>query len=236
MPNKVLGTAVKRNEDVEFLRGEAKFTADITLPGMLYMAILRSRFAHAMIKNINTREAEKMPGVVRVLTGAEIKDKIMPLPCVWIPGGAESHFPSHPMGMPGAGYALAVDKVRYVGDPVAVVVAETEYQAQDALKAIHVDYQPLPVVIDAEEAIQDGAPQLHSEVPNKRLFRVLILSSPIGFASPVRSTARLNPGQPLANTIVLPVISPCGLRLNPHIIIACCWLLLSSGSPITRFA
>ncbi len=166
MPNKVLGTAVKRNEDVEFLRGDAKFTADITLPGMLYMAILRSRFAHAMIKNINTREAEKMPGVVRVLTGAEIKDKIMPLPCVWIPGGAESHFPSHPMGMPGAGYALAVDKVRYVGDPVAVVVAETEYQAQDALKAIQVDYQPLPVVIDAEEAIQDGAPQLHSEVPN----------------------------------------------------------------------
>jgi len=166
MPNKVLGTAVKRNEDVEFLRGDAKFTADITLPGMLYMAILRSRFAHAMIKNINTREAEKMPGVVRVLTGAEIKDKIMPLPCVWIPGGAESHFPSHPMGMPGAGYALAVDKVRYVGDPVAVVVAETEYQAQDALKAIQVDYHPLPVVIDAEEAIKDGAPQLHSEVPN----------------------------------------------------------------------
>jgi aerobic carbon-monoxide dehydrogenase large subunit len=166
MTNKVLGTAVKRNEDVEFLRGDAKFTADISLPDMLHMAILRSRYAHAMIKNINTHEAEKMPGVVRVLTGAEIREKIMPLPCVWIPGGVESHFPSHPMGMPGAGYVLAVDKVRYIGDPVAVVVAETEYQAQDALKAIQVDYQPIPVVIDAEEAIKDGAPQLHSEVPN----------------------------------------------------------------------
>jgi aerobic carbon-monoxide dehydrogenase large subunit len=166
MSNKIMGTPVKRNEDVEFLRGDAKFTADMTLPGLLHMAILRSSYAHAMLKNIHTHEAEKMPGVVRVLTGAEIKGKVMPLPCVWIPGGAVSHFPSHPLDMPGAGYVLAVDKVRYIGDPVAVVVAETEYQAQDALKAIRVDYQQLPVVVDAEAALQDGAPQLHSEVPN----------------------------------------------------------------------
>jgi len=103
MSNKILGTPVKRNEDVEFLRGEAKFTADLTLPGMLHMAILRSSYAHAMIKGIDTRDAEKMPGVVRVLTGADIKNKIMPLPCVWIPGGVESHFPSHPLDMPGLG-------------------------------------------------------------------------------------------------------------------------------------
>ena len=166
MSKKILGTSVKRNEDVGFLRGEAKFTADLSLPGLLHMAILRSSYAHALIKKIVTHDAESMPGVVRVLTGNDIKNKVMPLPCVWVPAGAESHFPSHPMDMPGAGYVLAVDKVRYVGDPVAVVVAETEYQAQDALKAIHVEYEPLPVVIDAEAAVQDGAPQLHSEVPH----------------------------------------------------------------------
>ena len=162
----ILGSPIKRVEDPAFLRGEARFTADISLPGMLHMAILRSEYAHAHIKSIDTSAAAKMPGVVRVITAADIEGKMMPLPCVWIPGGVESHFPSHPLGVPGAGNVLAKDKVRYIGDPVAVVVAETRYQAYDALDAIRVDYHPLPVVIDAEEALKDGAPQLHDEVPH----------------------------------------------------------------------
>ena len=161
----VLGARLKRVEDPRMLRGEAAFTADISLPNMLHMAILRSGHAHARISSIDTSAALKLPGVVRILTGADIEGKMMPLPCVWIPGGAESHFPSHPLGVPGAGPVLAQERVRYIGDPVAVVVAETRAQAFDALDAIHVDYHPLPVVIDPEEALKEGAPQLHAEVP-----------------------------------------------------------------------
>ncbi|MFM8319664.1 MAG: xanthine dehydrogenase family protein molybdopterin-binding subunit [Chloroflexota bacterium] len=166
MTKKYLGEPIKRKEDLEMLRGDADFTADLHLPGTLHMAILRSKYAHARITHIDTYAAEKMPGVVRVITSADLENKVMPLPCVWVPGGAESHFPSHPMGMPGAGFVLAKDRVRFTGDPVAVVVAETAYQAQDALQAIKVDYHPLPVVVSAEEAVKDGAPLLHDEVPN----------------------------------------------------------------------
>ena len=164
---RTLGAPLKRVEDPALLEGDAKFTADIELPGMLHMAILRSEYAHALIKNIDTSLAAHRPGVVRVITAADVEGKIMPLPCVWIPGGVESHFPPHPFpGVPGAGTVLATDRVRYIGDPVAVVVAETRYQAHDALEAIQVEYEQLPVVIDPREALKEGAPQLHEEVPN----------------------------------------------------------------------
>lgn len=148
------------------LRGEAQFIADITLPGMLHMELLRSEHAHALIKGIDTSAAEKLPGVVRIITSADLEGKMMPLPCVWIPGGVESHFPPHPYGLPGAGYALAKDKVRFIGDAVAAVVAETRSQAYDALEAIQVDYELLPVVVDPEEALKEGAPLLHDAVPH----------------------------------------------------------------------
>lgn len=161
----ILGDPVRRREDARFLRGDAKFTADTMLPGMLHAAILRSPHGHARIKQIDTAAAAKMPGVVRVITAADIAGKMMPLPCVWAPGGVESHFPPHPMGLPGAGMPLASDRVRYVGDPIAVVVAETRGQAFDALEAVLVDYELLPAVVDAELALKPGAPQVHDEVP-----------------------------------------------------------------------
>ena len=166
MSKKVVGAPLKCREDPEMLRGEAKFVADIQMPGMLHMAILRSQYAHALIKSIDTIAAQKLPGVVRVFTAADLAGKVMPLPCTWIPGGVESHFPTHPMGVPGAGPVLATDRVRYIGDPVAAIVAETRAQAFDALDAVKVNYQPLPVVVDAEEALKDGSPQLHAEVPH----------------------------------------------------------------------
>ena len=166
MANKVLGTSIKRREDPEFLRGEAKFTADLTLPDMLHMAILHSSHGHAWIKGIDTSAAERMPGVVRVITSADTSH-ILPLPCIWKPGGGvESHFPPHPYGVPGAQTVLATDRVRYIGEFVAVVVAESSQQAYDAVAAIKVDYEPLPVVIDAESALKPDAPQLHDTVPN----------------------------------------------------------------------
>lgn len=161
---KVLGAPLKGREDPAMLKGEAKFIADINLPGMLHMAILCSEYAHAEITSLDTSAAEKMPGVVRVITAADLANKVMPLPCVWVPGGVESHFPSHPFGVPGGSVVLAGDRVRYIGDSVAVVVAETRTQAYDGLEAIQVTYRPLPVIMDAEAAYQEGAPQLHAEV------------------------------------------------------------------------
>ncbi len=162
---KVLGKPIKRREDAELLRGDGKFTADMTLPGMVHMALFRSEHAHARLLNVDTSVAQHMPGVVRVITAADIDNKIMPLPCIWIPGCVESHFPSHPMGVPGASRVLAQDVVRYTGDPLAAVVAETPEQAHAALAAIRVTYQPLPVVTRAEDALKPDAPQLHAEVP-----------------------------------------------------------------------
>jgi aerobic carbon-monoxide dehydrogenase large subunit len=165
MATQLLGTPIKRREDPEFLRGEAKFTADVNLPGMAHVAILHSTEAHAKIRGIDTTAAMKLPGMVRIFTGADLANKMMPMVCIWKPAGVESHFPPHPYGLPGAQTALATDRVRYVGEWVAAVVAETRQQAYDAVKAIDVDYEPLPIVRSAEEALKAGAPQLHDSVP-----------------------------------------------------------------------
>ena len=160
-----LGAAIKRREDPDLLNGTAKFAADVCLPDMAHVVILHSDQAHAMIKGIDTTAAAAMPGVIRIFTGADLAGKLMPLVCIWKPAGVESHFPSHPYGVPGAQTALATDRVRYVGEWVAAVVAETHAQAVAALPAIKVDYEPLPVVIGAEAALKEGAPMLHDGVP-----------------------------------------------------------------------
>ena len=165
MATQVLGASIKRREDPEFLRGEARFTADVTVPGMAHVAILHSTEPHARIRGIDTTAAMKLPGVVRIFTGADLAGKMLPMVCIWKPAGVESHFPPHPYGVPGAQTALATDRVRYVGEWVAAVVAETREQAYEAVKAVKVDYDPLPVVRGAEEALKEGAPQLHDSVP-----------------------------------------------------------------------
>ena len=164
MDEKILGAPLLGREDPALLRGEAVYTGDVNLPDSAHMALLGSEYAHAAIRGIDTSAALAMPGVLRVVTAADLN--LMPLPCIWIPGGAESHFPPHPYGVPGARPVLAGDRVRHVGDPLAAVVAETPQQAQAAVRAIKVDYEPLPVVVRADEAVADGAPQLHEAVPN----------------------------------------------------------------------
>jgi aerobic carbon-monoxide dehydrogenase large subunit len=166
MSTNMLGARVRRREDPPLLTGGAHFVADITLPGTTYMEILRSEHAHARIRRVDVSGALTMPGVLAAITGADLSGKMMPLPCIWIPGGVECHFPSHPAGIPGAAAVLATDRVRFIGDPVAAVVAETLEQARDALAAIEVDYEPLPVVTGAAQALEPGQPQLHDDVPN----------------------------------------------------------------------
>jgi carbon-monoxide dehydrogenase large subunit len=153
--SKYVGTSMKRREDPRFIQGRGSYVANLKLPNMAYLFIKRSPYAHARIKRINTSKAKALPGVLGVFTGADTADIGM-LPSGWnVPG----------IKVP-ANRVLQTDKVRHVGDRVAIVVAENQYIAQDALDLIEVDYEPLPAVIDAKKATEAGAPQLHDNVPN----------------------------------------------------------------------
>lgn len=156
-PDRMIGKAIKRREDPRLISGAAQFLDDLRLPGMLHIALVRSQLAHARIKKIDLAPALAMPGVVAAYTGKDFLD-LNPLPAAWQAGGVENH--------PVTPRVLAVDEVHLAGDPVAVVVAENPYQARDAAQAVIVDYDELPVVVDAKKATEPGAPQLHEEAPN----------------------------------------------------------------------
>jgi aerobic carbon-monoxide dehydrogenase large subunit len=159
---RVFGSGIRRREDPRLLTGTARYTADFTLPGMLHAAVLRSPHGHARIKSVDTSRAKGSAGVVAVFIGADTEAGLKCIPCAWLLPNA---------GLNIAPYrAIATDVVRYVGDAVAVVVAESEYQAYDALELIDVDYEPLPAVVDPHQAAAEGAPQLHPEAPGNLAF------------------------------------------------------------------
>ncbi|HHY65774.1 MAG TPA: xanthine dehydrogenase family protein molybdopterin-binding subunit, partial [Alicyclobacillus sp.] len=158
----VFGTAIKRREDPRLITGNGRYTDDVQLPGMLYAAILRSPHAHARIRRLDVEKAKRAPGVVAVFTGQDVAGKVAPIPTAWLPPGSDIKTTAHP--------ALAVEKVRYVGDGVAMVVAESRYAARDALELIEVDYEVLPAVVDAEKAMEEGAPVLHDDAPGNVAF------------------------------------------------------------------
>ena len=158
---KHMGQSVKRVEDPRFIQGKGRYVANLKLANMTYAAILRSPHAHAIIKSIDISEAEALPGVVAVYVGKDLADDgIGGLPCGFNPPDIKT----------APHMALAVDKVRHVGDGVAVVIAEDRYTAQDALELIDVDYEPLDAVVDAKKAAEEGAPQVHEEIPNNTSF------------------------------------------------------------------
>jgi carbon-monoxide dehydrogenase large subunit len=159
METKAIGAAIKRKEDPRLITGEAKYLDDVQLTGMVYAAILRSPYAHARIKGINTKKAQKHPGVVAVFTGQDFKD-LPALPCAW---QAEAGRIQNNVNTP---RLLEIDRVTHAGAGVAVVIADDRYIAEDALGLIEVDYEPLPVVVDAEKATLPGAPQIHQNAPN----------------------------------------------------------------------
>jgi carbon-monoxide dehydrogenase large subunit len=159
---KLFGARVKRKEDPRLITGKGRFTADFNLPGTLYVHFVRSRVAHGRIKSVDVSKALKVEGVVAVLTGADLMDGLGTIPTAWqIPGADLKTTPYRP---------VAVDKVRYVGDPYAVVVARSPYAAADAAELVRAEIEPLPAVVDPEKAVQPGAPQLYDEVPNNTAF------------------------------------------------------------------
>ena len=154
---KMVGQALKRREDPRLITGQGNYLDDIKIAGMLHCVLVRSPYAHATITSIDTSKAAAHPGVVAVYTGKDMLD-INPMPCAWAAGGVKNNVNTV--------RALAVDIVRFVGDPVAVVVADDRFIARDAADLVEVDYAPLPVVVDAKKATQPGAPQLHENAPN----------------------------------------------------------------------
>src|SRR5262245_55933670 len=162
-PTSPLGKRVKRTEDPRFITGEGNYLDDIKLASMTHMAILRSPYAHANIDSVAIAAAKAMPGVLAVFVGADIPYN--PLPMAWPAGGSAGL--QNNVNTP---RALATDSVKWTGEGVAAVIAETAEQAFDAREAIHVDYEPLPAVVDMEVAIADGAPQLHENAPNNTVF------------------------------------------------------------------
>lgn len=162
-----MGTRVRRREDPALITGEGRYTADIQLDGMLHMALVRSPYAHAKILSIDSSAAKSIAGVVAVFTGADINPRLSGT----IPSGTPVDNPPYSEGKTPPRYPLAADKVRFVGEPVAVVVAADPYTAVDALESIMVDYDPLPVVIDPEAALAENAPVLHEAWDSNLAFR-----------------------------------------------------------------
>jgi carbon-monoxide dehydrogenase large subunit len=157
-----VGQPVRRKEDDTLVRGKGRYTDDFNLPGQAYAYIVRSTHAHGVIRGIDTTAAKSMPGVLGIWTGADlVAAGYGPFTC-GLPLKSRDGSPLLQTNR----LPLMTDKVRYVGDPIAFVVAETLAQARDAAEAVEVDIEPLPAVTDPEEAAQPGAPQLYDHIPN----------------------------------------------------------------------
>jgi len=162
----LIGARIERKEDYRFLTGAGQYTDDLTLPHQAHAAFVRSQHAHAKIRSIKLDKAKKAPGVLAIYTGEDLAAaKLGGLPCGWLitdVNGQPMKEPPHP--------CLAQGKVRYVGDQVAIVVAETEDQARDAAELVEVDYEVLPAVVDGAKARAKGAPQLHEAAPDNTCY------------------------------------------------------------------
>src|SRR2546430_16914204 len=151
-----IGKDIKRQEDPDLLTGRAEYTSDVKLPGMLHAAVLRSPYAHARIVSIDTSAAKKLPGVYAVLTGHEATEVIGPLPA----------FCAEPV----VEYAIAVEKVRYAGEAVVAVAAESRYVAEDALEIGQIGWEPLQPVIDVLESMKRVAPKVLEKLPSNAVY------------------------------------------------------------------
>ena len=160
----LIGQEVKRVEDKALITGRGQYVDDLRLPGLLHIAIVRSPYGHAKINNVDVSAAANAPGVVAVFTGADLGEQLGSLPVGWAldEESAGMKTPEHP--------PLAIEKVRYVGDAVAVVVGSSPAAASDAVALVDVDYEPLDAVTDAEQATGDGAPVVHEDAPGNLAF------------------------------------------------------------------
>ena len=231
MTTRIFGSGIRRREDPRLITGQATYTDDIKLTGLVHAAILRSPHAHAKIVSVDVSAAQSAPGVLAAYTGADTDGVLNPIPCAWVVPDSDVKAVAYP--------AIAKDVVRYVGDAVAVVVAETRAQAEDALESINVSYEVLPATVNPEAATKDGAPQLHEDAPNNQAFHWVMTGgdTDAAFQSPevvVKDTIlqqRLIPNAMEPRSAVASYASAMGeLTLwnttqNPHIVRFLCSLV-----------
>src|SRR5213075_2948455 len=158
-PNYRIGERVQRTEDPQLLRGAGTYTDDVNEPGQAYAVIVRSQYAHGVLRGVSVEKARAMPGALAIYTAADL--------AAYGPHKCALDFKMRdgtPMKRP-VRKSLAEGKVRYVGDPVACVIAQTALQAKDAAEAVELDIEALPAVTRASEAAKPGAPQLYDDVP-----------------------------------------------------------------------
>src|SRR5262245_22191686 len=166
-----IGASVKRREDVRLLRGQGRYAEDVSAPGQAYAAFVRSPHAHADLLAVDAEAALALDGVLGVFSGHDlIADGVGPIPTLVAErgGGIRSRDGSTFAEPPW--HALATDRVRHAGEPVAIVIAATAAAARDAAEAVAVRYAPRPVVVDGLAALADGAPRLHDDVPCNRVY------------------------------------------------------------------
>jgi carbon-monoxide dehydrogenase large subunit len=166
-----VGGGVLRKEDPELITGQAQFVDDISIPGMAWIGIVRSPYAHARITSVDVTKARQLDGVVAAFSGEDLKSEwAAALPCAWPietrsfpePAEADARMPSH--------WPLATDKARFVGDGVALVVADSRGAVKDALELVEVEYEPLEAVLELDHALRDGAPVVHEELGDNRAY------------------------------------------------------------------
>ena len=157
-----LGTRLSRKEDRRLVTGGGAYLADITLRGMLHATFVLSDFAHARIVAIDTSEASKLPGVIKIYIGEDIKEKIKPMPQPVVTPNLPAEYPTF--------WPLAVDKVKYHGEPVALVIARDKYIAEDAVELIEIEYDDLTPVLNPESAIAEDSPLVHQESESNEIF------------------------------------------------------------------
>jgi carbon-monoxide dehydrogenase large subunit len=168
MSTQMFGARIKRSEDPQLLTGRAQFVDDVDIPGMVHAAFKRSDYAHARITGIDVTAARALPGVLAVYTAADLGDYLQPSPLLVQPPPTQ-----HIVFNQRTATQLAQDKVRYVGEPIAMVVAESRYLAEDAAEQIVVDYDPLPAVVDLEAAMAPDAPLVHEDVGSNMAAHVI---------------------------------------------------------------
>jgi carbon-monoxide dehydrogenase large subunit len=170
-PAREVGRARRRKEDARLITGRTTWTDNMTLPGMLHLAVVRSPVAHARITHVDVSAARQAPGVVAVFTGQDLADEQGSIPCAW-PVTPDMVNPGHP--------SIAVDVVRHVGEAVAVVVGRSRAAAMDAIELVDIDYDPLPVVLDMEAALAGGSALVHDATDSNQSFHFVFESGETG--------------------------------------------------------
>src|SRR6266498_3517709 len=201
-----IGSRMLRKEDAPLVMGHGHYVDNLALPGMLWVAVVRSPMAHARITSVDVSAALELPGVVAAYSGSDLASEwAASLPCAW-PVAPETKIPSH--------WPVAQDRARLVGDPVAVVVADTRAHAADAVEAVDVDYEQLPAVTSIEQALAEGAPVVHEEFGDNICLKDLKIAS--GDVDKVFAEAPVTVKQRYYHPRLIPnAIEPRGVLVQP---------------------